>query len=159
MFFPFKVLPRHMLVEIVNNCALCLNMFPPKGGIRSMSPRTLMTGIKLDYKKHFQLPFGYYVQVHKEPPSNNSPASWTIGAITLGPRGNLQSSYKVLNLQTGKKITRRNWTDLPMPIEVIKRVNQLGKEQNQPTLLTFQDRHSHSTMDPDTYFQPVDIDI
>ena len=35
----------------------------------------------------------------------------------------------------------------------------MGKEQNQPTLLTFQDRHGHSTMDPDPYFQPVDIDI
>ena len=46
-----------------------------------------------------------------------------------------------------------------MPTEVIKRVNQLGKEKNQPTLLTFQDRHGHSTMDTDPYFQQVDIDI
>ena len=46
-----------------------------------------------------------------------------------------------------------------MPIEVIKQLNQLGKEQNQPTLLTFQDRHGHSTMDPDPYFHPVDIKI
>ena len=46
-----------------------------------------------------------------------------------------------------------------MPIEVIEQVNRLGKEQNQPTLLTFQDRHGHSTMDPDPYFQPVDVDI
>ena len=38
---PFKVLPRIMLVEIVNNCALWLNMFPPKGGIRSASPRII----------------------------------------------------------------------------------------------------------------------
>ena len=30
---PFKVLPRLMLVEMVNNCALWLNIFPPKGGI------------------------------------------------------------------------------------------------------------------------------
>ena len=36
-------------------------------------------------------------------------------------------------------------------------MNQLGKEQNQPTLLTFQDRHGHSTTEPDPYFQPVDI--
>ena len=118
-----------------------------------------MTGIKLDYKKHCQLIFGSYVQVHKEPTPTNSPAARTIGAITLGPTGNLKGGYKFLNLQTGKKITRRNWTHLPMPIEVIKRVNQLGKEQNQPTLLTFQDRHGHSTMDPDPYFQPVDVDI
>ena len=46
-----------------------------------------------------------------------------------------------------------------MPIEVINRVNQLGKKKNQPTLLTFQDRHGHSTMDTDPYFQPVDVDI
>ena len=46
-----------------------------------------------------------------------------------------------------------------MPTEVIEQVKQLGKEQNQPTLLTFQDHHGHSTMDPDQYFQPVDIDI
>ena len=45
---PFKVLPRLMLLEMVNNCALWLNMFPPKGGIGSVSPRTLITGIKLD---------------------------------------------------------------------------------------------------------------
>ena len=44
---PFKVSPRLMLVEMVNNCALWINMFPPKGGIGSVSPRTLMTGIKL----------------------------------------------------------------------------------------------------------------
>ena len=138
-----------MLVEMVNNCELWLNMFAPKGGIGSVSPRTLMTGIKLDYKKHCQLPFNSYVQVHEEPTSTNLPSARTIGAITLGPTGNLQGGYKFLNLQTGKKITRRNWTHLPMPIEVIERVNQLGKEQNQPTLLTFQDRHGHSTMDPD----------
>ena len=89
------------------------------------------------------------MQVHEEPTPTNSPAAHTIGAITLVPTGNLQGGYKILNLQTGKKITRRNWTHLPMPTEVIKRVNQLGKEQNQPTLLTFQDRHGHSTMDPD----------
>ena len=121
-----------MLVEMANNCALLINMFPPKGGIGSVSSRTLMTGIKLDYKKHCQLNFGSYVQVHEEPTPTNLPAARTIGEITLGPTGNLQGGYKFLNLQTGKKITRRNWTHLPMPIEVIERVNQLGKKKTNP---------------------------
>ena len=38
-------------------------------------------------------------------------------------------------------------------------MKQLGKEQNQPTLLTFEDHRGHPTIDPDPYFQPVDIDI
>ena len=99
------------------------------------------------------------MQVHEEPTPTNSPAARTIGAIIVGPTGNLQGGYKILNLQTGKKITRRKWNHLPMPTEVIERMNQLVKEQNQPTLLNFQDRHGHSTMDTDPYFQPVDIDI
>ena len=46
-----------------------------------------------------------------------------------------------------------------MPIEVIELMNQLGKEQNKPTLLTFQYRHGHSKKDLDPYFETVDIDI
>jgi hypothetical protein len=42
-------------------------------------------------------------------------------------------------LDTGKKITRRNWDILPISELVITRVNALGKDQ--PELLTFTDRH------------------
>ena len=94
-------------------------MFPDKGGIPNVSPRILTKGIKLDYIKHCRLPFGSYVQVHDEPSPTNSPTARTVDAITLGPTGNLQGGYKFLNLWTGKKITRRNWTHLPMPSEVI----------------------------------------
>ena len=82
-----------------------------------------------------------------------------MGAINLGPTGNLQGGYKFLNLLTGKKITRRNWTHLPMPIEVIKRVNEIGTSQGQTTLLTFQNRHGHENNNPDPYFQPINRKI
>ena len=118
-------------------------MFPAKGGIPNVSPRTLMTGIKLDYSKHCRLPFGSYVQVHDEPRPTNSPTARTVRAITLGPTGNLQGGYKFLNLRTGKKITRQNWTHLPMPSKVIERINKIGLAQGQPKLLTFQDCHRH----------------
>jgi hypothetical protein len=42
-------------------------------------------------------------------------------------------------LNTGKKITRRNWDVIPMPDLVIALVNALGS--NQPELLTLTDRH------------------
>ena len=144
---------------MVNNCALWINIFRAKGGISNVSPRTLMTEIKLDYSKHCRLPFGSYVQVHDEPSPTNSPTARTIGAITLGPTGNLQGGYKFLNFWRGKKITRRNWIHLPMPIEVIKRVNDIGTAQEQPKILTFQDRHGHYNSDPDPYFQPIDHNI
>ena len=83
-------------------------MFPAKGGVINVSPRTLMTGIKLYYSKHCRFPFGSYVQVHDDPSLTNSPTARTMGEITLGPTGNLQGGYKFLNLRTGKNITRRN---------------------------------------------------
>ena len=118
-----------------------------------------MTRIKLDYSNHCRLPFGSYVQVHDEPSPTNSPTDRTVGAITLGPTGNLQARYKFLNLRTSKKITRQNWTHLPMLSEVIKRINKIGLTQGQPKLLTFQDRHGHEKSDPDPYFQTLDHEI
>ena len=117
---PFEVLPRLLLVKMVNNCALWINMFPAKGGVTNVSPRTLITGIKLDYSKQFCLLFGSYVQVHNNPSPTNSTTARTIGAIALIPTGNLQGGYKFLNLWTVKKITRRNWIHLPMPIKLLK---------------------------------------
>ena len=134
-------------------------MFPAKGGIPNVSPRTLMTGIQLDYSKHFRLPLGSYVQVHDDPSPTNSRTARTVGAITLGPTGNLQGGYKFLNLWTGKKITRRNWTHLSTPSEVIETINKIGSAQGQPKLLTFQDCHEHKKSDPDPYFQPLDHEI
>jgi len=138
---PFKVIPLPMLIESIYSSPLWINAFPPKGGVsQTLSPRNIMTGVQFDYKKHCQLPFGTYVQGHQEPSPSNSQVSRTVGAICLGPKGNRQGSFKFLSLRTGKLISCRKWTPLPMPQEVIDRVNQLGKADNQPELLTFYDR-------------------
>lgn len=135
---PFKIIPVSMLVELVYFSTMWLNAFPPSGGVsENISPRWIMTGVQFDYTKHCKLPFGSYVQAHEEPSPSNTQAARTVGAICFGPTGNLQGSYKFLNLRTGRIITRRNWTDLPMPQEVIDRVNALGRAEGQPELLTF----------------------
>jgi hypothetical protein len=53
----------------------------------------------------------------------------------LGPSGNEQGGCQFLHLSTGAKITAFKWTVLPMPDNVIVRVNHLGKDQ--PKDLTF----------------------
>jgi len=101
------------------------------------SPRSLMTGVPLDYKKHCPLHLGSYAQTHEEPDPTNTLNTRTVGAICLGPTDNLQGSQKFFSLQSGKLITHRTWTALPMPQEVIDRVNAIGMSQDQPKLLTF----------------------
>ena len=116
-----------------------LNFFPTRGGISdSISPKTIMSGEILEYKKHLQLQVGQYCQVHEEELSQNSQVARTRGgAISLGPSENLQGGFKFMALDTGNKISRRNWDAIPMLDLVIARVNVLGIYQ--PKLLTFTD--------------------
>ena len=133
---------------MIYNCVLWINAFPPKGGVSdSIRPRTLLTGVKFDYNCHCKLAFGAYTQFRKEIFPTNSQKSRTLGAICLGPSVNLQGGYKFMNLCTGKRLTRRKWTALPMPQEVIDRVNNLGEADGQPSLLTFYDRHGNPVGD------------
>ena len=101
---PFKYLPVLMVIEMIMCSVLWLNAFPAKNGVSdSLSPHLLMTGVPFDYNKHCKHAFGTYGQVHEDA-TDNTQIAHAVSAICLGPTGNLQGSYKFLNLQTGKKI-------------------------------------------------------
>jgi hypothetical protein len=128
---PFTYLPKAMVVAMVGNATTWINAFPAKGRVSAtLSPRTVLTGERFDYNRHCRIAFGAYAQVHHEPTPTNSQFARTSGAICLGSVANLQGGYHFLHLTTGQKITRRR----------IARVDQLGKAEGQPKLLTFYNR-------------------
>jgi hypothetical protein len=51
--------------------------------------------------------------------------SRTTGAISLGTTGNIQGTYHFLSLRTGEIIVRRTWNELPVPRDVIDRLDEL----------------------------------
>jgi hypothetical protein len=56
---PFQRIPKLLMIHIVLNAFKMLNFFPTKGGISStLSPKTIMSGETLDYKKHLSLQVG-----------------------------------------------------------------------------------------------------
>jgi hypothetical protein len=113
---PFHTIPKLMTIHIVLNVVKLLNFFPMKGGVSdTLSPKTIMSGKTLDYKKHLSLQIGQYCQVHEEDNPHNSQITRTKGAISLGPSGNLQGGLKFMALNSGKKIVRRSWDVIPMP--------------------------------------------
>jgi hypothetical protein len=154
-----------MTIHIVLNVVNLLNFFATKGGVSdTLSPKTIMSGETLDFKKHLSLKIDQYYQVHEEDTPRNSQVARTKGAISIGPSGNLQGGFKFMALNYGKKIVPRSWDVIPMPDVVINRVNDLGKYQ--PSLMTFTDRHGRligdmeipgmdSTEDGDDYFPGV----
>jgi hypothetical protein len=168
---PFERIPKLMTINIVLNVVKLLNFFRTKGGVSdTLSPKTIMSGETLYFKKHLGLQIGQYCQVHEEDTPRNSQVARTKGAISLGPSENVQGGFKFMALNSGKKIVRRSWDMIHIPDVVINRVNELGKYQ--PRLMTFTDRHGHlivdmeipgvdSTKDEDDYFPglaPVILD-
>jgi hypothetical protein len=128
---PFKKMPTQMLIELVKAMVFWLNAFPTNDGVSdTISPRTIMTGKRLNYSKHCQLGFGTYVQTHEE--HDNSMQSRTISAIALQPTGNSQGGYYFMSLTTGKRLARTRWTVLPMPNEVIANVEARAGGQGGP---------------------------
>jgi hypothetical protein len=134
---------------MVLNVVKLLTYFPTKAGFSNhWSPRMIMAGKPLNYKKDLALEFGAYCQVHAHHAPRNSMKARTEGGICLGPIGNEQGGFKFMSLLTGRKITGFKWTQLPIPPEVITRVNHLGKDQ--PKDLTFFDRSGQPIDDDDT---------
>ena len=137
---PFQQIPKILTIHIiVLQKVKLLNFFPTKGGgSETLSPKTIMSGEILDYKKHLSLQIGQYCQVNEEDDPINIQNSRTKGAISLGPSVNLQGGFKFMDLNTGKKIVRRSWDVIPIPDIVITRVNALGSDQ--PEQMIFTDR-------------------
>ena len=64
---PFNRIPKLMMIHIIFHSVKLLNHFPAKGGISdTISPKTIMTGETLHYKKHLSLQIGQYCQIHEE---------------------------------------------------------------------------------------------
>jgi hypothetical protein len=135
-------------MEHIAVVVLWLNAFPPSSGVsNTYSPRTIMTGTTLDYSKHCKLPFGAYVETHEENNPTNNMKERTRAAICLGPTTNFQGSYKFLCLRTGRRITRKQFKELPMPTSVIKAVEALAERDKQDGNLEFTGRNSNSFVD------------
>ena len=64
----------------------------------------------------------------------------------MRPTGNQQGGYFFMSLHTGRIINRLHATKLPMPAEVIIRVDQLAKAQNMIPSLAFGNRDNRLIM-------------
>ena len=144
---PFQTIPKVILTHMVFYAVKLLNYFPVKGGVSEIyGPKAIMSGEVLDFKK-ISLPFGSYCQVHEEKLPQNSLASRTIRAISLGPSGNAQGGHRFFTLNTSKVITRRSWDVIPMPKSVVDRANFIGKDQSHQAV--FLDRNGNPIGDDD----------
>ena len=102
-------LPKLMIIGLVYEVTKWLNVFPVSNSVSALySPRTIVTGRKLDWNKDCKIEFGQAVQVHDHPDGlvlNAVTNQRTTGGIAIGYFGNLQGGYKFLSLETGRMVT------------------------------------------------------
>ena len=129
---PYKCIPRVMVRELIEQGNAFLNAFGTKDNMaQGLSPRNIIDNLPhIDYND-LKYEFGQYVQLHVTQKFTNTMKSRTIGAIVLGPR-DIRGTYNFMSLETGEKIDGRVVAELPITEDVIRRVEQLGEEQNQP---------------------------
>jgi hypothetical protein len=123
-----------MIRELVKHSVNCLNQLPATDGLSdTMSPTTILTGKPNPNYNHLLLEFGTYVQIF-EPTTfaTNTLRSRTTGAITLNHTGNTQGDYHFMSLITGKRLSRHQWTVLPISDATIARVEELAAIEQQP---------------------------
>ena len=159
---PFKRIPKLLVVHIVTDAVRCLNQFPWVNGISSeSSPLSLVTGAAAPDYNGMRVELGQYVQVFEPSDPTNTPKARALGAIALTPTGNANGDYYFLSLATGARISRHQWTELPITDTCIARVEALAKNEGQPLIqargLVVEWRPGH-LVDDDEYDLNFDID-
>ena len=158
---PFTRLPKMLVVHMVSDAVRCLNQFPRENGIsETMSPASLVTGVGNPDYHHMRVELGAYVRVFEDNTPSNTLKSRSVGAIALTPTGNAQGDYYFMSLATGKRLSRHNWTPLPITDSAIARVYALASAENQPLLqesgLVVEWRPDHP-IDPTEYDRAYEI--
>ena len=85
--------------------------------------------MKVDVRVEGKHGFGDYVQLVNPTTDNTIDNARTRGAIALLPTGNRDRSWYYITLDNANIVRRRTAKTLPMPDEVIMRLNQLYLEE------------------------------
>ena len=162
---PFKRIPGRILIGLVIGVTACLNIVVAMNGVSVRhSPRYIITGKHAFYHKHCKVQPGEYAHVHES--HDNSMAPRTVGAIAIGSTFNDEGGVAYFSLKTGRQLDRARATPLPMPDDVIDRVERLarrmpvglhfGNRNNTPTPFAADDSDDDDSDDSD--YAPSDND-
>ena len=111
---------------MVENAVNCLNVFPFKSGVsQMMGPSTIVLGKPAPDISRKCAVFGSYVMGFTKAKNNMTERSER--AISVGTQKDSGVHY-FMSLRSGK---RHRWEELPITQEVVDRVQDLAREENQ----------------------------
>jgi hypothetical protein len=120
-----------MLRELVVGHVKAKNQFPAKNGVSdTMSPNTIVLGEGLVDYNTLKLAYGAFAMVFEDNDPTNTMRARTTPAIALNPTGNAQGDYHFMSLITGAKLSRHQWTEMPLPDWAVQAVRSLPNSRD-----------------------------
>ena len=98
-----------------------------RGSIKYLESLSINLTKNLEFHKDLGIPFGSYVEADQK--TTNTAKARTRSAIYLGVSSNIQGGHEVMALDTGYELSTQKVTKLPLNEVVIKRVEELAKNQ------------------------------
>ena len=150
------VLPRTVVIQLMITVAFYVNAFVWRLGVSQiLPPLTIVEGTVVDFQKHFHVLFGEYVHTYEG--TDNTMKPRTVGALALGPSGNLQGGVRCYSLITGKVLHRQfsEITILKMPEDAKRRLTFIVNREKSIRGLIFGDRNNN--VDPDCDITGVNV--
>lgn len=133
---PYRRYPTEMVCGVVIKSIKDLNNEIPNDGVsENVPPGPIISGIQSpSYTDIMKLNFGDYVQTHVPRTITNTNENRTVGAIALYPSSSEQGGWYFMSLDTGRRLHCYQWDQLPIPREVIARVEAIAIEQGHPLI-------------------------
>ena len=91
----------------------------------------------LDYNTHCKHYTGEYVLAHDDQHIKNNMNARAIDCIYLRPSIQSKNIHEFYNINTKQIITRRHYTSVPIPTNIIKQIENQALEENMPTAINF----------------------
>ena len=88
----------------------------------------------IDYKIHCKHQFGEYVQVVIKT-TNLIKVTYAINALAAYPTGNEQGTWTYFNISTGKPISHKKATNLPIPEDIPDRIHALAAGESEDFII------------------------
>jgi len=81
----------------------------------------------LDYNRHCTYIFGECILAHEELELTNANDARVLDYKSVHPTANKQGGHEFLHIPTNRIITRRRWTQTPIPSTIIYQIHKLAE--------------------------------
>ena len=125
---PYEKMPEFLTPDLVTFATVRKNSRRSTAKNNNIAPKVELTGRQL-HRRDFIGGFGQYAEVYRG--TTNTAATRTHSALMLYPLHNASGAWRLLDLETKKRITSSNFEVLPITEEVIARVAAMCRDSTE----------------------------